>query len=457
MIAVWQRRGGTISTVLVPPLALTRLQGLVARPRRFWRAAVVDVDLDPLELVAAGAHLFGTAIHFGMPGSAEVGALGVAWRTVSPYGGDRFAVLASELAALPVDVPDARLLVGFSFAPEGPQRPEWDGFPATTAVLPLIAVTRGPSARTGRLVVVLPPGRSAGEVLDLLASLERPGTQLPVQAADHILESRPTPSAWMEMVSEAVAAIRGGALDKVVLARCVTVRSDVAPDPFSLVARLRAGYPGCYSFGWQQGEATFVGATPELLVARSGDALRSHPLAGSAPRSAEEEEDRALGQVLMASAKDRAEHRMVVDDIAARLRPLARRLSVSREPSLRRMANVQHLSTEISATLTEGRSVVELAGVLHPTAAVGGVPRSEALALIAKAEGLERGWYAGGIGWVDQTGDGELAIALRCALLRDDTAYLYAGSGIVADSDPAAELEETRLKLRPLLDLLAEA
>jgi isochorismate synthase EntC len=159
----------------------------------------------------------------------------------------------------------------------------------------------------------------------------------------------------------------------------------------------------------------------------------------------------------MASSKDRSEHWLVVQDITRRLEPVTHELTVAEHPSLRKLAHVQHLSSEIVGTLSEDLSVIEVAGLIHPTPAVGGSPGPESLALISKLEDMDRGWYAGGLGWRNGDGSGEIAVALRCALLRGPQAYVYAGSGIVADSDPYAELEETRLKFRTIMRLLAES
>ncbi len=159
----------------------------------------------------------------------------------------------------------------------------------------------------------------------------------------------------------------------------------------------------------------------------------------------------------MSSEKDRREHAVVVDDIVARLDPIVARVTAPSTPTLLKMANVQHLASEVVGILHAPRSVVEVAGDLHPTPAVAGLPLAEALAFISKTESIDRGWYSGGIGWTDGSGDGQIAIALRCALVRGDTAHLFAGAGIVAGSHPEGELEETRLKFRPLLNLLTEA
>lgn len=419
-----------------------------------WRVAEVAVDVDPLDVVRAGAGAVETAAYFGVPDVDEVGALGSARLLTVPSGGDRFADLVAELATLQLPV-SVRVLFGFSFWPEGASHPEWDGFTPAQAFVPLVSVHR--SASPTKLVVALPPGRPWSDVADILEALAQPGSPGTHRTTDLTIESRPSPGAWEETVAGTVAAIQAGAVEKVVMARSVVVSSDVAYRGFDLVERLRADYPGCYVFGWQHGDATFLGASPELLVEKQGRMIRSHPLAGSAPRGQEEDDDRAIGETLMASSKDRAEHRLVVDDVAGRLETITTDLRVDAVPSLRKTRNVQHLSTELRGQLDNGHHLVDVAGQLHPTPAVGGSPRTEALSFVAKDEEIDRGWYAGGIGWVDGEGDGVAAVALRCALIREQRAWLYAGAGIVADSDPTAELEETRLKFRTMLNLLAEA
>lgn len=413
------------------------------------------MDVDPLELVRSGAVLFSTAGYFGRRGAAEIGGLGAAWRTVAPYGVDRFSSLADSVAWLEEFDPELRALIGFSFDPDGPYRPEWDGFTSTAAIVPIASIVSEGEKR--RLVVALPPGRNRENVLDVLAGLREQPAPTSIRAADHSIESRPAPAEWIESVQESIDAIQHGAMSKVVLSRSVIVRADVPAAPFDLTARLRSAYPGCFTFGWQEADATFVGATPELLVERRGRTVRSQPLAGSAPRGEGEDEDRAIGEALMASAKDRFEHEVVVDDIVDRLQSITGRVVAPATPTLLKMANVQHLATEVRGELAAHRSVIEVAGALHPTPAVAGLPLTEALAVIKKAERIDRGWYSGGIGWTDGRGDGQIAVALRCALIRHDTSHLFAGAGIVAGSQPVREIEETRLKFRPLLNLLTEA
>jgi isochorismate synthase len=240
-----------------------------------------------------------------------------------------------------------------------------------------------------------------------------------------------------------------------VLARTIEVDAERELDPIRLAQRLRSVDPDAYTFVLPTPDGTMVGASPELLVSRRGPRIRSNPLAGSAPRAADPEEDRANADALVASAKDREEHAIVVDAVDRALRPFCRELRHDREPVLLATANVWHLSTRFAGILREpaARSL-DLVAALHPTPAVGGAPRDVAVTLIDRLEPFDRGCYAGPAGWTDANGDGDWAIALRCAELRGSRATLYAGAGIVADSDPASELDETERKFRAFLDAL---
>ena len=425
---------------------------LNSQPDGTFRYAKTPVNIDPLLFVQASQTPW--SAYFGLPGGDEIGGVGVAWRSTSTYDEDRFGDLDQQLRDL--DLPSwVRVLIGFSFSPDGGHRPEWDGFTPTNGVLPTAAVIR--DGENLEIVVVAGPGQSVEAVMQFLAGMSLPQPGKGARASDHSIQSHPAPAEYERAVAEAVEAIRGGYLEKVVLGRSVVVTSHEAPQPFELAERLRSDYPACYTFGWREGDATFVGASPELLVATHEQSIRSHPLAGSAPRGEGEDLDRAIGEALMASSKDRSEHWLVVQDITRRLEPVTHELTVAEHPSLRKLAHVQHLSSEIVGTLSEDLSVIEVAGLIHPTPAVGGSPGPESLALISKLEDMDRGWYAGGLGWRNGDGSGEIAVALRCALLRGPQAYVYAGSGIVADSDPYAELEETRLKFRTIMRLLAES
>jgi menaquinone-specific isochorismate synthase len=253
---------------------------------------------------------------------------------------------------------------------------------------------------------------------------------------------------WRALVAEAVEVVRSGQLHKVVLAREVLVEANRPILPVDVLGRLRALYPSCMVFSVDG----FVGASPELLVSRFGVEVRSHPLAGTIPRSGDPAMDERLSAELLASAKDRVEHRIVVEDVAAALRPWCDSLDVPDTPAIVPLRNVSHLGTKLSGRLAEGApSALALALLLHPTPAVAGTPTDAALALIDKVEGFDRGRFAGPVGWVDARGDGDWAVGIRSAELDGNRARLIAGVGIVADSTPDAELAETQLKLQALL------
>ncbi|MGY1619341.1 isochorismate synthase MenF [Geodermatophilus sp. SYSU D00691] len=254
------------------------------------------------------------------------------------------------------------------------------------------------------------------------------------------------PVRWSAAVATAVERITAGDLAKVVLARDLLVTSDVPLDPRRLLRRLAARFPGCWTFAVDG----LLGATPELLLRRTGRALSARVLAGTAPRGAGAEDER-LAAELLASGKDRAEHAFAVDSLVRALQPYCTDLSAPAEPELLTLANVRHLATDVHGVQRRSSraGLLELIGAVHPTAAVGGAPTAEAVALIGELEGMDRGRYAGPVGWLDARGDGEFGLALRCAEITADepcSARLFAGCGIVAGSDPAAELAETQAK-----------
>jgi isochorismate synthase len=259
---------------------------------------------------------------------------------------------------------------------------------------------------------------------------------------------------WEALVEDAAHACRNGALEKVVLARAVRARARAPFDPVVALERLRDAYPNAYVFAVARGPRCFLGATPERLVRLRDGTVDATCLAGSAPRGETPEEDARLGSALLASAKDRAEHAIVVRSVRAALEGVCSEVHSPDEPRLLRLRNVQHLYTPVDGHVSWPTCVLDLVQRLHPTPAVGGYPREEALRFIREREGLDRGWYAGPVGWLDRRGDGEFAVALRSALLHGAEATLFAGSGIVAQSRAPDEYAETCLKLRPMLNAL---
>jgi menaquinone-specific isochorismate synthase len=263
-------------------------------------------------------------------------------------------------------------------------------------------------------------------------------------------DGRLTAPAWEKAVATAVEAIREGQLSKVVLAIELNATAAQDIDPRVLLARLADRYPDCYTFSC----AGLVGATPELYIRRTGRQIYSLVLAGTLPRGGTPDQDAALGDALLASAKDQDEHQYVVADVRAALRPLCADLTIDERPFLLRLANVQHLATEVNGELAAGEaakhSALALAAAVHPTAAVCGAPPETAMELIRELEGMDRARYSGPVGWVDGKGNGEWGIALRCGEISGRNARLIAGCGIVAGSVPAVELAEAQAKFWPM-------
>nr|BAF98626.1 putative isochorismate synthase [Streptomyces argenteolus] len=256
---------------------------------------------------------------------------------------------------------------------------------------------------------------------------------------------------WRHAVETVLAEIRSGHVTKVVLSRGLTGSAAGVLDPRGLLRELGRRFPECYTFSC----AGLVGATPELLIRRYDDRIDALVLAGSVRRGRNDDDDAALSGALRASAKDAQEHRLAVDSVVTKVVPLCTEVSAPPEPALLTLANIQHLATPISGRLAREVSALEIVRSLHPTAAVGGVPADTALRLIHGLEGTSRGRYSGPVGWFDGRGNGEWGIALRCAQIRGRRIRVRAGAGIVEGSDPAAEWEETEIKLRAVLDALA--
>ncbi|HEX6457636.1 MAG TPA: isochorismate synthase [Thermoleophilaceae bacterium] len=398
-------------------------------------------------------------------------ALGAA-AIVEASGDQRFRMAASacrelargaEAADTAEDPPGAGpvWVGGFAFAPEGGSAPEWASLAPAQLVLPELSLARRGGEARLTLTAVLDGDESADAVLGRLrrrANALEPAP-MPLFDPDPVASARVAgaapPEHYESAVARAVEHIRAGEIEKVVLAREVRVHAPREIDPAPLYDALRAAFPACYCYLVGTPELSFIGASPELLVRRDGARAQTVALAGTTRRSADPSVDDLLGEQLMQGTKEREEQAIVARRIERNLRPVSVWVAAAEEPVLVKVQNVQHLATPIRAQLADPVPCVELAGRLHPTPAVGGEPRDHAYRLIPALEGLDRGWYAGTVGWTDLSEDGEFCVAIRCALLRGSVAHLYAGNGIVRDSDPADELAETEVKLQALLPLLA--
>lgn len=258
-------------------------------------------------------------------------------------------------------------------------------------------------------------------------------------------------ASWTLVVADAVARIHAGHLDKVVLARDLIAELDVPLDVRAPLARLAERYPSCWTFHVER----LFGATPEMLVRRERGLVTSRVLAGTIRRTGDDKSDLALAGALARSSKDLEEHEFAVESVAGALAPHCFSMNVPESPFVLHLPNVMHLATDVTGVLEDTTSSLGLAAALHPSAAVGGTPTAAAVSLIAELEGMERGRYAGPVGWMDSRGDGEWGIALRSAEYDGNRVRLFAGCGIVADSDPEAELAEAAAKFVPIRDALS--
>jgi isochorismate synthase len=421
------------------PTLLSMVHGV--GQRRLRSTTHPTADIDPIAVFAAADDLDSRALWL-RPASGEA-LVGLGSALALSGSPERVAAEWRALVAgADVDSesrPGPRLLGGFCFDPLASGSQLWDGFGVGRLVLPecLFSVQHG--------TTFLTTNRFAG------------GSPL-VSRVNEAVEAPPhlglSPSDWQALVGEVASTIARGdtGLRKVVLARGQQVQMRVTLE--AALRRLVADYSTCTIFACATRDACFLGATPERLVALHDGTATTMALAGTAPRGETPAEDLAIGQRLLRDPKERTEHVVVADAVREALAPLATRVVADPEPRLHTLPNVQHLITPICAEMKEGRGALDLVNALHPTPAVGGYPREPALKLIREREVLDRGWYAAPIGWVDGRGEGEFVVGLRSALVRGETATLFAGCGIVADSDPPTELAEWGWKLKPMATAL---
>lgn len=459
-----------LATALDPDTLLRRLSRAVA--------AVPAADLAAGDLVSVPLRVPRVAEGWFLGGGfprvywAQAGAQhsrlgwGEGW-SAGASGDGRFARLKTLHARLgrrwrqwdPERVGTPRLAaVMFAFDPRG-----MAGGPSAIARVPaLLLETRGSGAtltwslpwpRDGRPGVARRAWLAAAEG-QLMAALGTPlVSAAPARGDTGGRVDTPADEEWLQRVVRALDAITAGAFAKVVLTRRSRFPALGGVDPARVLHWLERHYPGCVQFAADTPEGLVLGASPERLVSLAGHQVVADALAGTVARCPRD--GHASGEALLADAKLLREHRLVVRDIAAALAPVCPGLRVPEEPQVLTLPTLQHLWTPLHGRVGRGVGLFDLAARLHPTPAVGGFPRGPALAWMRAAGETARGWYTGGIGWVEGDGSGELSVVLRCARLGADGAELYAGAGIVAASDPAAELAETELKLQTMRDALA--
>ena len=438
-------------------------------------ATTPAAGIDPISLYAAAVEADLEAALWLRPseGTAFVG-IGRAW-AAEPEGPQRFheaeTAWRALIAGARLDRPDGAprgagpvLLGAMGFSGRRPDASDpWGPFGPSSLVLPaLMLAVHGETATVtaAGLAADLDPRRleRLWDQLGARAAAMTPSRNglvaRPVFAPLTIADEQPDHDHFRRLVGMYSGAVGRGRIDKVVLARRVGLRSPVELDVPNALRRLTASAPESTTYAFRRAGRTFLGATPERLVRTEGRTFRTVAVAGTMRRGADAAEDASLARALMASEKEREEHAIVVDFIRGLLRPVAETLTVAAEPSIMPLHFVQHLVTEIAGTVPEGNGLLALGERLHPTPAVGGEPREQALTMIDEHEGFDRGWYASPIGWLGADGDGELCVALRCGIVDKTRATLFAGCGIVADSDPDQEWEESRIKLRAVVSAL---
>ncbi len=455
-----------------------------ARPSASFRGLRLPTHLDPDGLLD-DVERWGVTASYGRPDRTlslvAVGESGRAELGVGARGLSSLRTDAAELldAAMEADVAALRprLLGGISFASaaDGALLPAvdtqrtsplvpWEGFGRGALLLPELLFVRD----GGEIGVVLSPGVGVERLMELLPALEgrvgmelngveRVGMDVASDTSDARVACDVDGARWLASVARVASEVRDGLYEKAVLATCRELVAESPIDRGRALRRLRTDYADCHLFSVTRGDVTFMGASPELLVSLVGGELRALGLAGSAQRGVDAADDERRGRELRSSAKDRIEHEIVVRAIREALLPASRWLRAPNQPGLLRLRNIQHLATEVRGQVSSGVDVLDLVERLHPTPAVGGWPTERALGVIADHERFDRGWYAGPVGWIDAAADGEFAVALRSALVRGERAWLFAGAGIMGDSEPADELAEVELKFRPLVEALGLA
>jgi isochorismate synthase len=373
------------------------------------------------------------------------------------------AVISYTTGTEPIPGSGPVLLGGFAFDPLSPRNQLWSKFPDGLLILPYFLLSYNADSVSltinGLIQETDSVEKLAQQIEEDLSKLQtamQQSSNIPLECSTthfSISESR-SDSEWMKMVENVVEKIQQGSFEKVVLARDIQLVLGDPTETFdinSTLQRLRENYPGAYVFAIQRGESFFIGATPERLVLAQDGQIHTMALAGSVGRGETELEDLQLGAELLQSEKNINEHAIVVTMVQDALKKHCTNVQVSATPQLLKLKNLQHLQTPITGDLIPGRCILDVMSELHPTPAVGGFPRDAALEEIRTTEKLDRGWYAGPLGWIGASGHGEFAVALRSGLVDSTKATLFAGCGIVSSSEPQIEYAESWWKFQVML------
>lgn len=426
------------------------------------------VAVDPLSFYAAGSSMYENNRTFWADPENDTTIVGLGTLKSFEAQGDRFRTIEQDwksfLEGSLIEGAPSRpgvgpvLLGGFSFDPIAAKAESWAGFPEGGMVIPQLMLTKA--------------GENSWLTMNVMVSEENDPEVLSDQMLDHyhhILNLIPPepeksvstftveeiePAHWKNTVRSAAANIREGKLEKVVLAREIRLRSNKEFSSSKTLMNLKQQQSDSYLFAFNYENKCFLGASPERLVKREGHQVYSTCLAGSIQRGENQRIDEELGRELLNDNKNRIEHDLVVRMIRTAMEEECEFVQVPSTPELYKTPHIQHLFTPVVARARKETSLLRMVERLHPTPALGGYPQHEAVKEIRRVEGLDRGWYAGPVGWIDYQDNGEFAVAIRSGLLQGTDASLYAGCGIVGDSDPHSEYEETKIKFKPMLSAL---
>jgi menaquinone-specific isochorismate synthase len=424
-------------------------------------------NLDPLKLFQAGKKFFEGNRYFWTDPENKLFfvGLGTAFETEIFQSDSRFFQIEEQWKRLLEERLTGQvepygtgpvIFGGFSFDPKNEKTDLWFHFPHAKFVLPMFLYTITEQGNWLTTNVVVQPEDNEIRLIERIEQLEsdilhevsrQSITPQTVKFETHEV----SPDQWMNAIKKIKRAIINEEVEKVVLAREMKIKFENDIDPVHVLYRLLQQQPSSYIFAFESGDQCFLGASPERLVKKEADDLYTACVAGSIRRGNNFEEDQKLGQILLSDKKNLIEHEVVVHMIKESMTELCEKLETPKQPQLYKVRDIQHLYTPVKGKVKKGVSIFKVLEKLHPTPALGGFPKVKAMEMIRETEILDRGWYASPIGWVDANGNGEFAVAIRSGLLTGNRGSIFAGCGIVADSDPMSEYRETEIKFKPML------